>query len=112
VDPAIAADQALKRKEPVEYERRKAEAYVFGEGNPSPAVVTFTTELACMGVSELIHRMQGFRGQGAHADNRVRKFHLSEDRRPGRAPNDWCAICATSNLWGRGDDDPFLGRVD
>jgi molybdopterin/thiamine biosynthesis adenylyltransferase len=112
VDPAIASDQALKRKEPAEYEKRKAEAYVFGEGNPSPAVVTFTTEVACMGVNELVHRMQGFRGPGAHADNRVRKFHLSEDRRPGRPPNDWCAICGANTLWGRGDDDPFLGRVD
>jgi molybdopterin/thiamine biosynthesis adenylyltransferase len=112
IDPSVASDQALKRNEPAEYEKRKAEAYVFGEGNPSPAVVTFTTELACMGVNELIHRMQGFRGLGGHADNRVRKFHLNEDRRPGRAPNDWCVICGTSDLWGRGDDDPFLGRVD
>ena len=112
VDPAIASDQALKRKEPAEYEKRKAEAYVLGEGNPNPAVVTFTTELACMGVNELLHRMQGFRGRDGHADNRVRKFHLNEDRRPGRAPNDWCVICGSSDLWGRGDDDPFLGRVD
>jgi len=112
VDPRIASDQALKRQEAAEYEKRKAEAYVFGEGNPSPAVVTFTTELACMGVNELIHRMQGFRGPGGHADNRVRKFHLSEDRRPGRPPNDWCVICGNSELWGLGDADPFLGRVD
>lgn len=112
VDPSVASDQALKRKDPAQYEKRKAEAYVFGEENPSPAVVTFTTELACMGVNELIHRMQGFRGPGGHADNRVRKFHLNEDRRPGRAPNNWCAICGTSDLWGRGDDEPFLGRVD
>jgi molybdopterin/thiamine biosynthesis adenylyltransferase/proteasome lid subunit RPN8/RPN11 len=112
VDPAIASDQALKRKQPAEYEKRKAEAYVFGEGNPSPAVVTFTTELACMGVNELVHRMQGFRGPDGHADNRVRKFHLNEDRRPGRRPNGWCVICGSNDLWGRGDEHPFLGRVD
>ncbi|KYO54148.1 ThiF family adenylyltransferase [Tistrella mobilis] len=112
IDPKIAADQALKRKNPGEYEKRKAEAYVFGEGNPSPAVVTFTTELACMGVNELIHRLQGFRGQDGHAPNRVRKFHLNEDRRPGRSPQSYCPVCGTDENWGMGDVEPFMGRVD
>lgn len=112
IDPATAADQALKRQNPGEYEKRKAEAYVQGEGNPSPAVVTFTTELACMGVNELIHRLQGFRGENGQADNRVRRFHLGEDRRPGRSPNSWCSVCSNAQDWGRGDTEPFLGRVD
>ena len=112
INPKVAADQALKRKKPAEYERRKAEAYVFGEGDPSPAVVTFTTELACMGVNELIHRLQGFRGEEGHAQNRVRKFHLNEDRRPGRAPQDYCQVCGKDENWGVGDVEPFMGRVD
>ena len=112
IDPKVAADQALKRKNPAEYEKRKAEAYVFGEGNPSPAVVTFTTELACMGVNEFIHRLQGFRGEDGHAQNRVRKFHLNEDRRPGRAPQDYCQVCGTNENWGVGDVEPFMGRVE
>lgn len=112
ISPAVAADQALKRKHPAEYEKRKAEAYVRGEGNPSPAVVTFTTELACMGVNELIHRLQGFRGVDGHADNRVRKFHLGVDRRLAHPPKEWCPLCASRELWGKGDAEPFLGRVD
>lgn len=112
IDPAIAADQALKRDNPGEYEQRKAEAYVFGEGNPSPAVVTFTTELACMGVNELLHRLQGFRGPGGHAPNRVRLFHRNEDRRPGRRPKPECPLCASSEVWGAGDVTPFMDRVD
>lgn len=112
IDPKIAADQALKRKNPAEYEKRKAEAYVFGEGNPSPAVVTFTTELACMGVNELIQRLQGFRMEESHTANRVRKFHLNEDRRPGRAPQGYCQVCGTDENWGAGDVEPFIGRVD
>ena len=112
INPLIVTDQALRRKNPAEYEKRKAEAYVFGEGNPSPAVVTFTTELACMGVNELIHRLQGFRGEDGHAANRVRKFHLNEDRRPGRGPQSYCRICGSDKNWGAGDVEPFLGRVD
>ncbi|MCU7919817.1 MAG: ThiF family adenylyltransferase [Candidatus Thiodiazotropha sp. (ex Epidulcina cf. delphinae)] len=112
IDPAIAADQALKRKNPEEFERRKAEAYVYGEGNPSPAVVTFTTELACMGVNELLHRLQGFRGPDGHAPNRVRLFQHNEDRRPGHSPRNECPLCASEDVWGKGDVEPFLDRID
>lgn len=110
--PSVAADQALKRMNPTEHERRKAEAYVHGEGNPSPAVVTFTTELACMGINELIHRLQGFRGPDGHAPNRVRRFHQNEDRRLNRSPQPYCPLCASEAVWGAGDVEPFMGRVD
>lgn len=112
INPAIAAEQALKRMNPTEYESRKAEAYVFGEGNPSPSVVTFTTELACMGINELIHRLQGFRGENGHAPNRVRRFHLNEDRRPNRPPQSYCPLCGSEDNWGAGDREPFLGIVN
>lgn len=45
INPEIARAETMRRNDPDEYELRKAEAYVFGEGNPNPAVVTFTTEL-------------------------------------------------------------------
>lgn len=112
IDPEIARSETMRRENPEEYEQRKAESYVVGEGNPNPAVVTFTTELACMAVNELIHRLQGFKGKDGAAANRVRKFHLGEDRRPGHKPGASCQICGGEILWGRGDTDPFLGRID
>ncbi|CAE6778931.1 ThiF family adenylyltransferase [Nitrospira defluvii] len=111
INPETARAESMRRDDPAEYERRKAESYVAGEGNPNPAVVTFTTELACMGVNELIHRLQGFRGSEGAAANRVRKFHLSEDRRPAHKPGPACGICAGDGIWGKGDTEPFLGRV-
>lgn len=112
ISPRIAAAEALKRQQPHEYEKRKAEAYVAGEGNPSPAVVTFTTELATMAVNELLQRLQGFRGPEGYAANRVRKFHLSEDRRLRHDPQPHCPVCATAEKWGAGDIEPFLDRVE
>ena len=112
IDPEIARAEAMRRDDPEEYEQRKAESYVVGEGNPNPAVVTFTTELACMGVNELIHRLHGFRGPEGAAPNRVRKFHLNEDRRPGHRPGPTCPVCAGDGIWGKGDTQPFLGRID
>lgn len=111
INPAIASAEALRRTNPEEYERRKAEAYVAGEGNPAPAVVTFTTEAACMAVNEMLHRMQGFRGQDGAAANRVRKFHLGEDRRPGHKSGSACPVCGNDSYWGRADMKPFLDRV-
>ena len=111
INSRAIGEEELMRRYPDEYEKRKAEAYVLGEGNPSPAVVTFTTELACMEVNEMIHRLQGFRGAGRHIDNRIRKFHLDQDCRPGKAKRNDCKICETNKIWGAGDVDPFLDRV-
>ena len=111
VEPEIARAEAMKRDHPNDYEKLKHEAYVVGEGNPAPAVVTFTTELACMAINEMLQKMVGFRAAEGSAPNRVRKFHLCEDRRPGYKPRTGCRICADDGLWGRGDIDPFIGRV-
>ncbi len=114
INPVIARDEALKRNDPAEYERRKAEAYVIGEGNPSPAVVLFTTEVANMAMQELIHRLQGFRGEDGSTPHRVRKFHLTIDRKPAAVPNPNCPVCGVigAEWWGRGDVVPFLGVVE
>lgn len=103
-----AQAESLKRTDPLEYDRQKAEAYVVGEGNPSPAVVTFTTAVAAMAVEELIHRLQGFRGSGGSVDQLLRRFHLISDRRQGEQPAEHCPVCASNEYWGRGDTDPFL----
>lgn len=107
-DATIAAEETMRREQPAEYEKQKAEAYVFGEGNPSPVVVTFTTELASMAANELLNRVNGFRG--GPMKNLVRKFHLMEDFKPGAKPRPGCTLCDDSLYWGRGDMDPFLDR--
>ena len=112
IDHVAARDEALRRRNPSEYERQKVEAYVAGEGNPRPAVVTFTTEVATMAMNEMLHRLQGFRGANGSVAQRVRKFHLGEDFRPGCKPAEGCRICGDRTIWGKGDVDPFLGRVD
>jgi len=111
INPVIARDETLKREHPDEYERRKAEAYVIGEGNPSPAVVLFTMDVAIMALEEMVHRVQGFRGEDGSVAQRVRKYHLLTDRRQGARVNEYCPVCSTSESWGRGDVEPFLDQV-
>jgi molybdopterin/thiamine biosynthesis adenylyltransferase len=110
VDPAIAAEEALRRSDPTEYERRKAEAYVRGEGSPAPAVISFTTSVATMAIEEMIQRLQGFRGGDGCIANRVRRFGFVEDVRPGAARQP-CRVCGSPLIVGAGDVLPFLGRV-
>jgi molybdopterin/thiamine biosynthesis adenylyltransferase len=112
INTKTAHDQLLKQTNPEEYERRKAEAYVQGEGNPNPSVVLFTTDVASMALQELVHRLQGFRGSDSTASQRVRKFKLMEDRRQGGVCQPHCPVCGKSTHWGIGDTEPFLGIVE
>ncbi len=110
VDLEIAREEDLRRREPAEYDQRKREAYVRGEGNPNPAVVTFTTEVACMAVNELLNRIVGFRKKSMGNEIR-RRFLFSEDRSTSAAPRLSCQVCGSNEFWGSGDVDPFLDIV-
>jgi hypothetical protein len=111
VDPKLAQEDDLRRQDPAEYERRRreGEAYVRGGGQTNPAVVTFTTGVACMAIDELIHRLTGYRTAGSVAQ-RVLKHHLLEEKRPG-ARSGPCPVCVSNAFWGRGDVTPFLDRT-
>lgn len=111
VDPARAREDDLLRRDPVEYARLRTEgeAYIRGGGLPNPAVVTFTTGIACLAVDELSHRLTGYRRSGS-IPHRVVKHHIVEEKRPG--PRDqFCTLCLDSRYWGLGDVQPFLDRV-
>jgi molybdopterin/thiamine biosynthesis adenylyltransferase len=110
VDLEIAHEEDLRRQNPTEYERRKREAYVRGEGNPNPAVVTFTTEVACMAVNELLNRIVGYRKRNMGFEIR-RRFLFNEDRATTASPRHSCPVCGSPDCWGLGDIDPFLDIV-
>lgn len=106
----IAYAENMRRSDPEQYKQLKKEAYVVGEGNPSPAVGTFTTETATMAVNELIHRIQGYRSTGP-VNHRLRFFHMDEDIKPINQIESDCRICGNPSYWGRGDMEPFLDMV-
>ena len=111
IDAEQARADALRRANPDEFQRLSDEAYIRGAGLPNPAVVSYTTEVACMAVDELIERLTGYRQIGPIA-HRIRKFRLGEDKRPGFIPaSEECAICGSRNYWGRGDFVPFMDRL-
>lgn len=110
VNRRTAAEEQLRRDNPDEYGWQRGQQYVEGGGGPAPAVVTLTTDVACMAVDELVHRLTGYRRAGS-VSHRVRKYHLNEDKKPGPSKVDVCPICLSPMYWGRGDMVPFLDRV-
>lgn len=107
----IAYAENLRRNEPENYKKLKEEAYVIGEGNPSPAVVTFTTQIATMAVNELLNRIQGYNLQALTAPHKIFFFHRGMEIHPENISNNECRICGMNNYWGRGDMQPFLDMV-
>lgn len=107
IDLIRARNEQLARDNPDEYERQLAEGYVAGHNVPNPAVITMTTEVACMAVDEVTARLTGYREV---LDARVRKYRLARDTRPGAKPQ--CNVCGDASYWGRGDMQPFLDRVN
>jgi molybdopterin/thiamine biosynthesis adenylyltransferase len=107
----IAYAENLKRNEPENYKKLKAEAYVIGEGNPAPAVVTFTTQIATMAVNELLNRIQGYNMQALNSPHKIFFFHRGMEIHPENVSNNECRICGKNNYWGRGDMQPFLDMV-
>jgi molybdopterin/thiamine biosynthesis adenylyltransferase len=111
IDPRRAREEALRRNDPEAYEQLKEEAYVLGEGDPSPAVVTFTSEAASMAVNEWLTGVTGFAGSSGMLPTRIRRFHARDERFPGIAAQQGCPCCAEPRTLGRGDMTPFLDRV-
>lgn len=112
INPRRASEENLARSNPEEYERRKAEAYVEGGGDPAPAVVTFTTEAAAMAVNELIQGITNFRERPGMTPGRFRQFEFGQDRSVAPTPRAGCRICDSTKDWGRADVEPFLNRVN
>src|SRR5690606_3019485 len=103
----LAAEEDQKRNDPLGYDRLKEEAYVVGSGDPSPAVITFTTEIATVSVNELLNRIIGYKKKGAE-NNIMRFFDRCEDGKPGAKHRDGCPVCVEKGYWGIGDVTPFM----
>ncbi len=105
IERAIAEN--LKRNDTEAYTKLMEEKYVMSEGNPSPSVVTFTTEVASMAVNEFINRFVQYNPSSLFP-HRTKFFHRSVEICPSNTQNNDCRICGRDSYWGRGDMNPFL----
>ncbi|MEK6263108.1 MAG: ThiF family adenylyltransferase [Planctomycetota bacterium] len=113
ISPQRMLEESLRRRDPQIYDQYRRAGYVEGGADPSPVVVTFTTETAAMAVNELLHRLTGFRGPNGHCAERVRRFDevKDSDSIPGGKRRPECPLCGLRRSDGRGDMRPFLNQT-
>ena len=90
-----------------ELERRVAEGYAPGLGDPDPSVGVYTTLTAMFGINALLERLIGYSPEAGRATEliiRLHELHLSRNNRSGNPRH----FCGDSAKWGRGDCEPFL----
>ncbi len=102
----------LRRHDPLVFQQHRRAGYI-PDGEPNPAVVTFTTEVATMAINEVFQRLNGFRGEDGYCGERVRRFDevKDADRVPGGMRRPGCKLCQVRKYDGRGDMQPFLDQA-
>ena len=110
INPEIAYAENLQREDPEQYQKLKEEAYVIGERNPSPAVITFTSIIAANAVNDFLNRVVSF-NKNELATHKLYFFHRSTELKLENGIDKECRICGKQNYWGRGDMAPFLDMV-
>jgi molybdopterin/thiamine biosynthesis adenylyltransferase len=113
IDSNVMLAESLRRGDPELHQQRRLAGYVVDAPDPSPVVVTFTTELASMAVNELFQRLNGYRGADGSCAERVRRFSEVKDADtvPGGRPRPGCPLCDRRRYDALGDVEPFLDQV-
>jgi molybdopterin/thiamine biosynthesis adenylyltransferase len=89
---------------------RIKEGYAPELAEPAPAVIPFTSAVASFAVAELLHRITGFMGIDRHSTEVLISFDQHKIR-TNRVTAAATCICSTEALFGKGDENPFLGMV-
>jgi molybdopterin/thiamine biosynthesis adenylyltransferase len=113
ISPQRMLEEGMRRRDPQLYEQYRRAGYIEGGMDPSPVVVTFTTEIAAVGVNELLHRLTGYRGLKENCGEHIRRFDCVKDADiipAGKRKHD-CPLCGQRKFDGRGDMTPFLNQT-
>ena len=110
ISPDQMLAESLRRSNPELYEQRRRAGYVPDAPDPSPVVVTFTSEVAAMAVNELFQRLNAYRGDAGECSERIRRFDEVKDADTvaGGKRRSNCRLCGRRSYDGRGDMEPFL----
>ncbi len=108
ITPDIITAEILHRINPKEYEQRQKEGYIPELPGNTPAIIMFTSNVGATAVSELLHRLTGFMGEGRISTEIILRFDESKISTNSKQSIDGC-WCTNSDSWGQGDIEPFLG---
>ena len=107
IKPEIITLEGMTEKE---RKRLVSEKYAPELDTDDPSVITFTAEVACQGVTELIHRIADFKGSDYNSTEMLMFFDKNSIRTNTVPPKDNCLCMREENL-GIGDKRDFLGLI-
>ena len=105
----VSAEQ-LEEFAPDEAAGRRREHYIPELPSAEPAVIAFTTATAALAISELLHRLTGFKGEDYQAGELVVRFDEGMIRKPGASQQPGC-FCTNPAFISRGDQPRFLNQT-
>lgn len=110
IDPMIIKSESLEILDPKQLQRLRKEGYAPELEETAPSVIPFTTNIASIAISELIHRLTGFMGSDRNSNEVIVMFDESEIRKNRRTSKVSC-FCGDTYYSLRGDTSPLLDSV-
>lgn len=95
---------------PEELERLRGQGYAPELNDPAPAVITFTSSIAAIAVTEFLNRLIGFIDEEIPPSELIYFFHTRETITQAGKPREGCD-CQNEHIWGVGDTNLFLGMT-
>lgn len=99
--------ESIAATNPEEAARLRKEGYLVNIDEPAPSVISFTSGIAAMAVSEFLQRLTGFQGSERKSTEVLFLFDQSRIRTNSTVPSPDC-ICSDETKWGTGDTKRFL----
>ena len=107
ITPQAVTRETIRALDPERAEVLVREGYIAGVAEPAPAVITFTTGIAAVAVSELLNRLIGFMDPDRDASEILYFFDQTRIRMNATTPDAEC-FCSKPENWLRGDEARFL----
>jgi molybdopterin/thiamine biosynthesis adenylyltransferase len=101
-------DETIQQLDPARAEHLRKEGYLTGIMEPAPSVIPFTTTIASLGITELLHRLTGFMGEDRNTSEIIHRIDYNRVRSNCINSQQDC-FCANKDNWGKGDVKPLLG---
>jgi len=107
ITPKGVREQSLAETDPEQFRQLVRDGYADELATPSPSVIPFTTGIATIAISELLHRLTGFLGADRRSNEVIVFFDEYRTRTNRRESQEDC-ICGDVRYIMRGDVVPLL----
>ena len=107
ISPQGVRAESIHELDPAQAAALRREGYLLGVQEHAPSVIPFTTAIASVAISELLHRLTGFMGDDRVTSEVIYRMDWNRIRTNCTPPEPGC-VCSNRAKWGVGDTRPLL----